>query len=84
MAIAQRPAALDVFAVRAGAPAWRSLPSWSIVATADELIHPDAQSWMAERAGASTIEIDASHSVALSRPAAVADVIRTARAKLYD
>jgi pimeloyl-ACP methyl ester carboxylesterase len=78
MAIAQRPAALDVFAVPAGAPGWRSLPSWSVVATSDEVIHPAAQRSMAERAGAYTIEIDASHCVAVSQPAAVAELIRIA------
>lgn len=78
MAIAQRPAALDVFAVPAGTPAWRSLPSWSIVATSDQVVHPAAQRSMAERAGAYTIEIDASHSVAASHPDRVADLIQIA------
>ncbi len=77
-AIAQRPFAA-VFDERAEAAAWKTLPSWAMVATSDRMIHPDAQRFMAERTGARTIEeIDASHSVAVSQPAAVADLIQTA------
>jgi pimeloyl-ACP methyl ester carboxylesterase len=56
----------------------RRLPSWAIVATADNAIPPDAERHMAARAGAQTVEVDASHSIALSQPTAVADLIRTA------
>jgi hypothetical protein len=48
------------------------------VATADEAIPPDGERYMAVRAGAQPIEVDASHSIALSQPKAVADLIRTA------
>jgi hypothetical protein len=48
------------------------------VATADNAIPPDAERHMAERAGAQTIEVDASHSIALSQPAAVSELIRSA------
>jgi hypothetical protein len=48
------------------------------VATADKAIPPDAERHMALRAGAQPIEVDASHSMALSQPEAVADLIRTA------
>lgn len=54
------------------------LPSWAIVATADGAIHPDAERHMARRAGAETIEVEASHSIALSQPKAVAELIQTA------
>jgi len=77
LAVSQRPFAA-IFDDRAQAAAWRSLPSWAVVATADEAIPPDAERHMAARAGAQTIEVDASHSIALSQPAAVADLIRTA------
>ena len=54
-------------------------PSWAIVATSDNAISPDAERHMAQRAGAQKIvEVDASHSIALSQPAAVAELIRTA------
>jgi pimeloyl-ACP methyl ester carboxylesterase len=74
-AVAQRPFAA-VFDERAH---WKTLPSWAMVGTRDLMIHPDAQRFMAQRAGARTIEeIDASHSVAVSHPAAVADLIQVA------
>jgi pimeloyl-ACP methyl ester carboxylesterase len=77
-AVAQRPVAAVAFEERSAVAAWRTLPSWFVVATADQAIHPDAQRFMAQRAGADTIEIDASHAVALSRPTEVANHIRTA------
>ena len=76
-AVSQRPFAA-IFEDRAEAAAWKSLPSWAVVATSDKAIPPDAERHMANRAGARTIEVDASHSIALSQPKAVADVIRTA------
>lgn len=77
LAVMQRPFAA-IFEDRAQAAAWKTLPSWAVVATADNAIHPDAERHMARRANAETIEIDASHSVGLSQPKAVSDVIRTA------
>lgn len=59
-------------------PAWRSKPSWYVVATDDRMIPPSAQEGMAARAGASVETVAASHSVYLSQPEAVADVIRRA------
>ena len=77
-AVAQRPFAA-VFDERAQVAAWKTLPSWAMVGTRDLMIHPDAQRFMAQRAGARTVEeIDASHSVAVSHPAAVADLIQVA------
>jgi pimeloyl-ACP methyl ester carboxylesterase len=77
LAVMQRPFAA-IFEDRAQAAAWKTLPSWAVVATADNAIHPDAERHMARRAGAETIEVDASHSIALSQPDAVADLIQTA------
>jgi pimeloyl-ACP methyl ester carboxylesterase len=77
LAVMQRPFAA-IFEERAQAAAWKTLPSWAVVATADNAIHPDAERHMAQRAGADTIEVDASHSIALSQPKAVADLIQTA------
>jgi len=82
MAAAQRPVAAAALEERAAVAAWRTLPSWYLVATADRAVHPDAQRAMARRARAATTEVDASHSVAVSRPAAVAALIeRAARAR---
>jgi pimeloyl-ACP methyl ester carboxylesterase len=76
MALTQRPVSLDAFTTEVtGTPAWKNLPSWAVVATSDHAIHPDAERDMAKRAGAETVEINGSHAVAVSQPAAVADVI---------
>jgi pimeloyl-ACP methyl ester carboxylesterase len=61
-------------------PAWRSKPSWYLVATDDRMIPPDAQRAMATRAGATTTETPGSHAVYVSNPDAVATVIRAAAA----
>ena len=65
LAVSQRPFAA-IFEDRAEAAAWKTLPSWYAVATSDNAIPPDAERHMAQRMGAQTIEVDASHSIALS------------------
>jgi pimeloyl-ACP methyl ester carboxylesterase len=77
LAVMQRPFAA-IFDDRAQAAAWKRLPSWAVVATSDNAIHPDAERHMARRAGAEIVEVDASHSIALSQPTAVADLIQNA------
>jgi pimeloyl-ACP methyl ester carboxylesterase len=77
LAVSQRPFAA-ILEDRAQAAAWKTLPAWAVVATGDKAIPPDAERHMAVRAGAQPIEVDASHSIALSQPKAVADLIRTA------
>jgi pimeloyl-ACP methyl ester carboxylesterase len=63
-------------------PAWRSKPSWYLVTTEDRMIPPGAQREMAARADATTSEISASHSVYVSQPAAVADLVLAAAAEV--
>jgi len=65
-------------------PAWRSKPSWYLVATEDRMIPPAAQYAMAERAGASVSQVAASHSVYLSQPEAVATLIAQAAAGIAE
>jgi pimeloyl-ACP methyl ester carboxylesterase len=77
LAVSQRPFAA-ILDDRAQAAAWKTLPAWAIVATEDKAIPPDGERYMATRAGAQPIEVAASHSIALSQPKAVADLIRTA------
>jgi len=60
--------------------AWRAKPSWYLVATDDKMIPPDAQRFMAKRAGAKAIEVKGSHAVYVSQPQAVADLIAKAAA----
>jgi pimeloyl-ACP methyl ester carboxylesterase len=79
-AAAQRPIAAAAYQQPVTAAAWTTRPSWFVVATADRAIHPDAQRFMARRAGAHTVEVDASHAVARSRPDEVTTHIRAAAA----
>jgi pimeloyl-ACP methyl ester carboxylesterase len=59
-------------------PAWRSKPSWYLVATEDRMIPPPAQRSMAGRAGSKVVEVEGSHAVYVSQPSAVADIIEGA------
>ena len=69
LARTQRPASLAAFATAVtGTPAWKTLPSWAVVATADHAIHPNAERDMAKRAGSEITEIDASHAVPATHP----------------
>jgi len=61
-----------------GVPAWKSLPSWYLVATQDEAIPPDAERMFASRMGATTIEVPSSHVAMVSHPDDVAQLIETA------
>ena len=68
----------DLFEAKAGGTAWKSKPSWYIVAKKDHTVHPDLERAMAKRMGASTYEVDSSHVPMLSQPKFVLDVIRAA------
>jgi pimeloyl-ACP methyl ester carboxylesterase len=61
-----------------GVPAWKSLPSWYLVAKDDEAIPPDAERQFAARMGATTIEVSASHLAMVSHPDDVASLIERA------
>jgi pimeloyl-ACP methyl ester carboxylesterase len=61
-----------------GEPAWKSLPTWYLVAQNDEAIPPDAERQFATRMGATTVEIPASHVAMVSHSAEVADLIEKA------
>ena len=75
MAATQRPVAEAAFSEPNGPPAWKSLPSWAVVATADKAAGTDLVRSMAERAGATIAEVDGSHVIMVSQPQAVTDVI---------
>ena len=70
--------ALDLFTQKLDGVAWRSKPSWSIVATQDRTVHPDLERFAAKRMGAKTVEVASSHVPMLSHPKVVLDVIRDA------
>jgi pimeloyl-ACP methyl ester carboxylesterase len=61
-----------------GVPAWKSLPSWYLVAQNDEALPPDAERQFADRMGATTTEIPSSHVAMVSHPTEVAHLIVTA------
>lgn len=61
-----------------GTAAWKTKPSWYIVAEEDRRVQPDLQRFLAARIGASTYEVESSHIVAPSHPEFVIDVIRQA------
>ena len=70
--------ALDLFNQKHDGIAWRSKPSWSIVATEDRTVHPDLERFAAKRMGATTVELKSSHVPMLSQPKSVIDVIHAA------
>ncbi|MBA9048654.1 alpha/beta fold hydrolase [Streptomyces griseofuscus] len=79
LAVAQRPLAAAAFEETASAAAWKTKPSWALVAGADTAINPEVERFGAKRAGATVVEIeDASHAVAVSQPKQVAELIREA------
>ncbi|MEV0831334.1 alpha/beta fold hydrolase [Nonomuraea rubra] len=78
MAATQRPIAQAALEERAAVAAWKTIPSWAVIATEDLNIPPAAQRFMAERAHSRTTEVRASHSVAVSHPDVVAHVIEQA------
>ncbi|WP_235522313.1 alpha/beta fold hydrolase [Cellulomonas sp. Root137] len=78
MAAPQRPAALSALFTPSGEPAWKTIPSWYLVASQDHTIPPEAERAMAERAGATTIEINSSHVAMMSHPRDVAALILVA------
>jgi pimeloyl-ACP methyl ester carboxylesterase len=59
-------------------PAWKTKPSWYLVATADKMIPPPAQRFMSERAGSTVVDAAGSHAIYVSQPGAVAALIETA------
>ena len=78
MADSQVPWGLEALGGAVGEPAWRSKPSWYLVASDDKMIPPAAQRFMAERAGSTVVEVAGSHAVYVSQPRAVAELIEAA------
>ncbi len=74
----QQPLSVSALADVMGVPAWKSLPSWYLVATDDEAIPPDAERLFAQRMGATIVEVASGHVAMVSHPDEVTDLIRTA------
>src|SRR3954452_7007081 len=78
MADSQVPWGVEALNGAISEPAWRSKPSWYLIASDDRMIPPPAQRAMSERAGSTVVEAPGSHSIYVSRPKAVADLIARA------
>jgi len=74
----QQGLSMSTFEDVMGEPAWKSLPSWYLIATGDEALSPDAERMFAKRMGATTVEVDAGHLAMVSHPAEVAQLIDAA------
>ena len=75
MADSQVPWGVEALSGTITEPAWKSKPSWYLVATDDRMIPPPAQRFMSKRAGATVVEVAGSHAIYVSRPEAVANLI---------
>ena len=80
LADAQVPWGVAALEGKIAEPAWKSRPSWYLVATGDRMIPAAAQRAMAERAGSTVVEVSGSHAIYVSQPAAVAALIAEAAA----
>ena len=78
MAATQRPVAELACSEPAGVPAWKTLPSWAVVATGDKAAGSDVIRAMARRAGATITEVEGSHVIMISQPQVVTNVILSA------
>jgi pimeloyl-ACP methyl ester carboxylesterase len=74
----QQPLAASALQDVMGPPAWKSFPSWYLVATADEAIPPDAERQFAARMGATTVEVASSHVPMISHPDEVVKLVQAA------
>src|ERR1700736_1573491 len=78
MAVSQVPISTDSFTHQVTSPAWKTKPTWYMVATADRSINPDQERMMAKRAKAKTVEVKASHVAYMSHPQETVKLIEDA------
>jgi len=78
LAASQRPITLSALNEASGPPAWKDIPSWYLVGTLDNVIPPYAQLFMAQRANAQIVQVQASHPSMISAPKDVAALVETA------
>ena len=78
MAISQVPISTDSFTHKVTSPAWKSKPTWYMVASADRSINPEQERMMAKRAKAKTVEVNSSHVAYMSHPKEAAKLIEEA------
>jgi pimeloyl-ACP methyl ester carboxylesterase len=75
IAATQRPLTASAFTEPSGPPAWKTIPSWAVIGTADQVIPPAELTFMAKRAGARTTDVNAGHLSLISDPSVVTRVI---------
>jgi pimeloyl-ACP methyl ester carboxylesterase len=75
LAAGQRPFAASILDQPSGKPAWKSIPSWALIGTADRVLPPAEQKVMTARAGSHTVSVKAPHLSMVSDPKAVTDVV---------
>ncbi len=78
IAATQRPLTASAFSEPSGPPAWKTIPSWAVIGTADQVIPPAELTFMAKRAGAHITEVNAGHLSMIADPQTVAQVIEQA------
>ena len=78
MADSQVPWGVEALNGAISEPAWKTKPSWYLVATDDKMIPPAAQRFMSKRAGSTVVEAAGSHAIYISKPEKVADIIEKA------
>jgi pimeloyl-ACP methyl ester carboxylesterase len=78
IAATQRPLAASALQEPSGPPAWKTIPSWDVIGTADQALPPAEQLFMAQRAGAHITDVNAGHLSMIADPEAVASVIERA------
>jgi hypothetical protein len=78
MAAVQKPLSIVAFAGKSGPPAWKTISSWYLRCTDDQMIPPPAQAFMAERMGATVRSVASSHAPFMARPVEVAEIIALA------
>jgi pimeloyl-ACP methyl ester carboxylesterase len=78
IAAIQRPLAASTLTEHSGTPAWKTIPSWAVIGTADRVIPPAELTFMAKRAGAHITDVNAGHLSMISDPGTVAQVIEHA------
>ena len=75
IAATQRPLAASAFTEPSGPPAWKTIPSWAVIGTGDQVIPPAELTFMAQRAGARITDVNAGHLSLISKPSVVTRVI---------
>ena len=83
MAIAQVPISTDSFTHKVTNPAWKTKPTFYMVASSDRSINPQQERMMAKRANAKTVEVNASHVAYMSHPKEAAKLIEEAAASAH-